>query len=270
MTAPNRNWPLYRSCSGIALDLGSARTRAWVSVRGTILDVPTVAFPGDGDVHPIQRGTIVDTPATARMLARLLRHRLPRFGRRLIVLTMPVLGGVAFRTEARSALETLEPPTVLTVPSARAVATAAGADLTRPLLVVDIGAHVTEAVLLVNGSVTDARRTLLGTSDLDSQTPATQIADAVTEMVTLMVEQDRTPQTLDALQRGVLLAGGGALRAGITHALATRLRHPVQPVPAPHTAAVRGAATLLPSALVEVSHRRAGRRALPGGALVRR
>jgi rod shape-determining protein MreB len=89
-------------------------------------------------------------------------------------LTAPVLGGVAFRTEARSAL-----------PSARAVATAAGADLTRPLLVVDISARVTEAVLLVDGSVTDASRTLLGTSDLDSRTPATQIADAVTEMVTL-------------------------------------------------------------------------------------
>ncbi|MCX5335887.1 MULTISPECIES: rod shape-determining protein [unclassified Streptomyces] len=252
-TAPNRAWPLYRSCSGIALDLGSARTRAWVSVRGTILDVPTVAFPGDGDVHPIQRGTIVDTPATARILDRLLRHRLPRFGRRLIVLTTPVLGGVAFRAEARSALETLRPHSVLTVPSARAVATAAGADPTRPLLVVDIGAHVTEAVLLADGSVTDARRTLLGTSDLDSRTPATQIADAVTEMVTLMVEQDRTPQMLDALQRGVLLAGGGALRPDITHGLAKRLHHPVQPVPAPHTAAVRGAAALLDSARIHPS-----------------
>ncbi|MFJ2240668.1 hypothetical protein [Streptomyces sp. NPDC087859] len=253
VTAPNRTWPLYRSCSGIALDLGSARTRAWVSVRGTILDVPTVALHGDGDVHPIRRGTIVDTPATARMLDRLLRHRLPRFGRRLIVLTTPVLGGIAFRTEARSALETLRPHTVLTVPSARAVATAAGADLARPLLVVDIGAHVTEAVLLTYGSVTDARRTLLGTSDLDSRTPATQIADAVTEMVTLMVEQDRTPQTFDALQRGVLLAGGGALRADITHGLAIRLGHRVRPVPAPHTAAVRGAATLLDSARVHPS-----------------
>lgn len=257
VTASNRPWPLYRSGSGIALDLGSARTRAWLSVRGTILDVPTVALPGDGGgdggVHPIQRGTIVDTPATARMLDRLLRHRLPRFGSRLIVLTTPVLGGVAFRTEARTALETLRPDTVLTVPSARAVATAAGADLTRPLLVVDIGAHVTEAVLLVDGSVTDARRAVLGTSDLGTLTPATRITDAVTEMVTLMLEQDHTPQTFDALQRGVLLAGGGALRADITYRLTKQLHHPVQPVPAPHTAAVRGAAALLDSARIHPS-----------------
>ncbi|NNN30963.1 hypothetical protein HLK59_11395 [Streptomyces sp. S3(2020)] len=255
MAAPNRPWPLYRPCSGIALDLGSARTRAWVSVRGTILDVPTVALPGDGDgdVHPVRRGAIVDTPATARMLDRLLRHRLPRFGSRLIVLTTPVLGGVAFRAEARTALRTLRPDTVLTVPSARAVATADGADLTRPLLVVDIGAHVTEAVLLVDGSVTDARRTVLGTSDLGARTPATRIADAVTEMVKLMLEQDHTPQTFDALRRGVLLAGGGALRADITYRLSERLRHPVRPVPAPHTAAVRGAAALLASTRVHPS-----------------
>ena len=247
LAAPSRPWPLYRRCSGIALDLGSVRTRAWVSGRSAILDAPTVTAPGDGALHPVRRGAIVDTPATARMLNRLLGHRLPRFGCRLIVLTTPALGGLAFRTEARSALQTLRPHTVLTVPSARAVATVAGADLTRPLLVVDIGAHVTEVVLLTDGTVTDARRAVLGTSDLDGLTPPTQIADAVTAMVAAMLEQDHTPQTLDALQRGVLLAGGGALRPDITHRITRQLHNPVQPVPAPHTAAVRGAATLLPT-----------------------
>ncbi|WP_369275524.1 hypothetical protein AB5J55_41090 [Streptomyces sp. R11] len=247
-TAPNRTWPLYRQCSGIALDLGSARTRAWVSARRTILDVPTVTLPGDGTSHPILRGTIVDAPATARMLDRLLGHLLPRFGSRLIVLTTPVLGGVTFRKEARTALEPLRPHTVLTVPSARAVATAAGADLTRPLLVVDIGAGITEVVLLADGAVTDARHAVLGTSDLDGLTPPTQITDAVTAMVTTMLEEDHTAQTLDALQRGVLLAGGGALRPDITYPLTARLHAPIKPVAAPHTAAVRGAARLLEAA----------------------
>ncbi|MFD0008166.1 hypothetical protein ACFVJ4_38030 [Streptomyces sp. NPDC127178] len=247
-TAPNRTWPLYRQCSGIALDLGSARTRAWVSARRTILDVPTVTLPGDGTIHPILRGTIVDTPATARMLDRLLGHLLPRFGSRLIVLTTPVLGGVTFRKEARTALEPLRPHTVLTVPSARAVATAAGADLTRPLLVVDIGADITEVVLLADGTVTDARHAVLGTTDLDRLTPPTQITDAVTAMVTTMLEEDHTTQTLDALQRGVLLAGGGALRPDITYPLTARLHAPIKPVAAPHTAAVRGAARLLEAA----------------------
>lgn len=247
-TAPNRSWPLYRRRSGIALDLGSARTRARVSGRRTILDVPTVTLPGDGSIHPVLRGTIVDTPATARMLERLLGHLLPPFGNRLIVLTTPVLGGVAFRTQARTALEPLRPHTVLTVPSARAVATAAGADPTRPLLVVDIGADITEVVLIADGNVTDARHAVLGTSDLDSLTPPTQITDTVVAMVTTMLEEDHTTQTLDALRRGILLAGGGALRPDITFSLTSRLHTPVKPVAAPHTAAVRGAARLLEAA----------------------
>ncbi|MFH8462709.1 hypothetical protein [Streptomyces sp. NPDC017991] len=241
----HRSWPWCRHCSGIALDLGSARTRAWTSGRRMILDVPTVTFPGGGATYPIQRGAIVDTPGTSRMLDRLLGHRLPRPGRPLLILTTPVLGGVAYRAKARTAVEVLRPRTVLTVPTARAVAVAVDADLTRPLLVVDIGAHLTEVTLLADGGVVDARHTVLGTGDLDGHTPPALIADAIVAMVTGMLEQDRTPVTLDALRRGVLLAGGGALRPDITYRLAGRLHAPARPVPAPHTAAVRGAAQLL-------------------------
>ncbi|MCW8098348.1 rod shape-determining protein [Streptomyces tauricus] len=249
LTGRHRSWPWCRHCSGIALDLGSARTRAWTSGRRMILDVPTVTFPGGGATYPIQRGTIVDTPGTSRMLDRLLGHRLPRLGRPLLILTTPVLGGVAYRAEARAAVEVLRPRTVLTVPTARAVAMAVDADLTRPLLVVDIGAHLTEVTLLADGgAVVDARHTALGTGDLDRHTPPALIADAIVAMVTAMLEQDRTPETLDALRRGVLLAGGGALRPDITHRLTGRLHVPARPVPAPHTAAVRGAAQLLRAA----------------------
>ncbi|MCF2434965.1 hypothetical protein LV779_11080 [Streptomyces thinghirensis] len=97
--ARHRPWPMCRQCSGVALDMGSARARAWVSGRGMILDVPTVTFPGAGAVYPIQRGSIVDTQGTARMLDRLLGHRLPRFARPLVVVTAPVLDGFAYRTE---------------------------------------------------------------------------------------------------------------------------------------------------------------------------
>ncbi|MEU4167261.1 hypothetical protein AB0F46_10270 [Streptomyces sp. NPDC026665] len=246
--ARHRTWSRVRPYAGIALDLGSARTRVWMSGRGTILDVPTVTFPGTGATYPIQRGTIVDAPGTARMLNRLLGHRLPRFGRPLLVLTTPVLGGIAYRAQARTAVEVLRPRSVLTVPTARAVAIAADADPTCPLLVVDIGAHLTEVTLLADGAVTDARHTALGTSDLDSRTPPSRITEAVVAMVTTMLEQDHTSETFEAVHRGALLAGGGALRPDITYRLADRLHAPVQPVPAPHTAAVRGAAKLLQSA----------------------
>ncbi|PZH00588.1 hypothetical protein C1I97_23165 [Streptomyces sp. NTH33] len=242
----HRPWPLGRQGCGVALDMGSARTRAWVAGRGLVIDVPTVTFPGAGAVYPIQRGTIIDTEGTARMLERLLGHRLPRFARPLVVVTAPVLDGVAYRNEARTAVEVLRPRGVLTIPSARAVALAAGADLSRPLLVVDIGAHLTEVVLLSEGAVVDARRTALGTTDLDTASPM-QICDAVATMVTAMLRQDRTSLTIDALRRGALLAGGGALRPEITYHLTGRLHAPLRAVAAPHTAAVRGAATLLRS-----------------------
>ncbi|MFJ8009134.1 rod shape-determining protein [Streptomyces fagopyri] len=227
--------------------MGSARTRAWIAGRGLVLDVPTVTFPGAGVVHPIRRGTIVDTAGAARMLDRLLGHRLPGGARPLIVVTAPVLDGVAYRTAARTAVEVLRPRGVITVPGARAIALGAGADLSRPLLVMDVGAHLTEVVLLADGGVVDAHRTALGTGDLDT-VPASHISEAVATMVTTMLRHDRTSLTLDALDRGALLAGGGALRPEITYRLTRGLRTPLRTVAAPHTAAVRGAAAVLQAA----------------------
>ncbi|GGU41846.1 rod shape-determining protein [Streptomyces griseoviridis] len=243
--AGHRPWPLCRRCCGLALDLGSARTRALIAGRGTLLDVPTVTFPGDRAGHPVQRGTIVDVPGAARMLDRLLGHRLPRDARPLVVVTTPVPAGPAHRERARAALRVLNPRAVLTVPTARAVALAAGADLSRPLLVVDIGAHLTEAVLLCDGTVFDARRAALGTADPAGADVSAEIGEVVTDMVTSMLRQDRTCHTSDALGRGMLLSGGGALRPGLARRLVVGLRAPLRTVPAPHTAAVRGAALVL-------------------------
>ncbi|MBX9366907.1 rod shape-determining protein [Streptomyces sp. WAC04114] len=246
--ARHRPWPLCRSCCGIALDMGSARTRVWLAGKGTVVDVPTVTFPGTGAVHPVQRGTIIDTPGCSRMLQRLLGHRLPRFTRPMVIVTTPVLDGVAYRTRARAAVEVLRPRSVLTVPSARSIALAADADLSRPQLVVDIGAHLTEVVLLCDGAVTDAHRTAVGTSDLDETTTPEQLVEAVVAMLTAIRRQDRTSLSAGALRRGLLLAGGGALRPDITHPLTARLKAPVRIVPAPHSAAVRGAARFLQAA----------------------
>ncbi|MCF1599487.1 rod shape-determining protein [Streptomyces muensis] len=251
--ARHRPWPMCRRCCGIALDMGSARTRAWIAGKGVVVDVPTVAFPGAEAVYPIQRGTIVDAQGCAGMLERLLVPRLPRFTRPLVIVTTPVLDGVAYRAQARAAVEALKPCGVLTVPGARAVAVAAGADLSRPLLVVDIGAHLTEAVLLSDGAVTDAHHAAVGTGDLDGTTSAEQLVEAVVAMLTGMLREDRSSLTVDALHHGVLLAGGGALRPEITYRLTGRLHAPLRVVPAPHTAAVRGAAELLQSAHVHPS-----------------
>lgn len=228
--ARHRPWPLCRRCC-IALDMGSARTRVWLAGKGTVVDVPTVTFGGVGAIHPVQRGTIIDTPGCSRMLRRLLGNRLPRFTRPVVIVTTPVLDGVAYRARARAAMEVLRPRSVLTVPSARGIALAADADMSRPLVVVDIGAHLTEVVLLCDGAVTDAHRTALGTSDLDEATTPEQIVEAVVTMLTAVRRHDRTSRTAGALRRGILVAGGGALRPEITYPLTARAKAPLRIVP---------------------------------------
>ncbi|MEV7289365.1 rod shape-determining protein [Streptomyces sp. NPDC093252] len=241
-----RPWPLCRPCCCVALDLGSARTRAWVAGRGLVLDVPTVTFPGA--VHPVRRGDIVDVPGAARMIDRLVGRRLPRLTRPLVVITAPVLSGPGHRERVRAAVRVLRPRSVLTVPGARGVALAADADLSLPLLVVDIGAQLIEVVLLVDGAVFDARRTSLGTADLGDGVAPADLAGTVVTMIDSMLRQDPTTLVAEALGRGALLAGGGALRPDLVHRLTRELHSPLWPVPAPHTAAIRGAARILRSA----------------------
>ncbi|NKQ26615.1 rod shape-determining protein [Streptomyces galbus] len=252
----HRPWPMCRRCCGVALDLGSARTRAWIAGRGVVVDVPTVTFAEDGARYPVRRGAGGDIAGGAGRLRLAPGHRLPPGAPPPVGVAAPALDAVAFRTRARAVVEVLGPASVLTVPGARAVALAAGADLSRPLLVVDIGAHFTEVVLLSEGAVTDARRVALGLGDTVT---AQQIAGAVATMLTAMLRQDRGSLCAEAVGRGLLLAGGGALRPEVTYRLTGRLPAPVRVVPAPHTAAVRGAAKLLAAAHTHPSAAGTGR-----------
>ncbi|GAA1583669.1 hypothetical protein [Streptomyces globosus] len=231
---------------GLALDMGSARTRIWVASRGVVLDAPGInapdARPGH---HPVGHGTIADVPETARRLDRMLGPHMPRRARPLVVVTTRVMQGPVYRERARAVVEVLRPRAVLTLSTARAAALAAHADLARPLLVADVGAHSSEVVLLVDGAVVDARSTALGTDGPVGTVPSEELGNAVAAMVRAMLRQDRTAVTAAALNRGVLLAGGGGLRPDLVPLLADGLQAPVAAVRAPHTAAVRGAARVL-------------------------
>nr|WP_308312280.1 rod shape-determining protein [Streptomyces sp. ICN903] len=239
-------WPVCRRCPGIAIDLGSARTRAWTQGRRSVIDAPTVTFPGRGLTHPVQRGTIIDADGTGRLLERLLGGRTPRLARPVVAITTPVLSDRRHHTAAVEALGVLRPRTVLSVESVRAIALGVRADLSRPLLVVDVGAHITEVALLVDGVVSAARRTALGTSDLDT-TPSRELVAQTAAMVTGMLHGSRVPYLVDALERGPLVGGGGALRPEVTYQLSVRLNTCVRPAPQPHIAALRGAAEALRS-----------------------
>ncbi|MFJ6212849.1 rod shape-determining protein [Streptomyces sp. NPDC092296] len=242
--------PVLGHCPGIAIDLGSARTRAWVPGRGVVADVPSVAFTPRGPHYPVRRGRVVDVEQCARMLDRLLGRHTRRRRRSLVVLCGPVLADAAEREAAAAALRVLEPRSVLTIDSVKAAAIGSPdqGHGGRSLLVVDVGAQLTEVAVLSDGAVVGARRTDLGTGDLGRERSAALITRAVTQMVTALLQDHTGPETVDALERGPLLVGGGALRPEITYRLAAELRTSVRPAPAPHWAALRGAAVALQAA----------------------
>ncbi|MEV0283611.1 MULTISPECIES: rod shape-determining protein [unclassified Kribbella] len=234
-----------RGSPGLALDLGSARTRAWIPSLGLVADAPTIACPPDVLGYPVRRGSIADAAVAARLLARLLSRHVPPTQRpELVVMTLPVLSSDADRSAALAAVEILRPRAVLTIDTVRAAALGAKADLTEPLLVIDLGADLTEVGVLGNDSILEARRVPLGTSDFGSIT-ADDLVDSTCAMVTDLLHQNCGPQVVDALDRGPLLTGGGALRPAITCRIAERLSCSIRTAFAPQTIAVRGACAAL-------------------------
>ncbi|WSV59775.1 rod shape-determining protein [Streptomyces sp. NBC_01013] len=208
--------------------------------------------------RPVRRGRIVDTDSCARLLGRIADAALGADrSDTVIVLSHPVLAGSGHRAAARDLLTALGPSSVIVLDSARAAAACAGPQDSGPVLVIDIGAELTETTLLVDGRVRDARLAETGTSDLEPGEAPTGVVRAVLDMVMSMWHQDRHGAMLGALRRGPLLAGGGALRPDITNRIALRLGAPVRLSDDPATTVVRGAGLILSSVLRHTS-------ALPG------
>ncbi|PCG84477.1 rod shape-determining protein MreC [Streptomyces sp. WZ.A104] len=254
----------HPAARGLALDLGSSRPRAWVPGRGLVLDSRPYGGDGDdgdrgsdggyGDVErPVRRGRIVDPESCGRMLGRIADAALgPDRSDSVIVLSHPVLAGAEHRNAARALLARLGTRHVVVLSSARAAAAFAGPREVGPLLVVDMGAELTEVTLLMNGLVADARQAEHGLVDLRGLDPATLpavLVRTVLDMITSMWRQDRHGAIRGALRRGPVLAGGGALRPDVTDRLAHRLGVRVRLADDPSTTVVRGAGQILGSVL---------------------
>ncbi|MFE4454253.1 rod shape-determining protein [Streptomyces sp. NPDC056796] len=231
----------------LAVDLGSSGARAWVPGRGLV----TVGGAGWDDAgRPVRRGRIVDPESCAGLLGRLADSALGTHRQdSAVVLSHPVLAGEEHRALARELLAALGTSRAVVLNSAGAAAACAGQLGGGPLLVVDMGAELTEVALLVGGAVADARQADAGLSDLGpGALPGEPVAN-VLDMITSMWREDRHGAVRGALRRGPLLTGGGALRRDITDRIAGRLGVPVRIAPDPSTAVVRGAALILGSAL---------------------
>ncbi|MEU4392139.1 rod shape-determining protein [Kribbella sp. NPDC023855] len=241
-------WATQRS-SGIAIDLGSARTRAWMPDTGLTVDAATAAPAGmSGIRRPVQRGVVVDLPGASRCLDHLLGRRAGLGRYSTVVLITPLLCADPHRSTAIATLEVLDARSIVTIASVKAAALGARADLIRPLLVVDVGAGLTEVGLLVDGQVAQGCRLELGTSDLGAGTSIAGLVESIVGAVTDLLRLDCGVQVVDALDRGVLLTGGGALRPEITYRLSKQLHASVRPAAAPQVAALRGAGLVLGAA----------------------
>ncbi|WP_069742227.1 rod shape-determining protein [Streptomyces sp. EN23] len=211
-------------------------------------------FPGSGshggDERPVRRGRIVDPESCGRLLGRIADAALgPDRSDSVIVLSHPVLAGAAHRTAARALLAGLGTTRVVVLSSARAAAAYAGPREAGPVLVVDMGAELTEVTLLVGGLVADARQAENGLDDLDPATLPSVLGRTVLDMITSMWRHDRHGAIRGALRKGPVLAGGGALRTDVTDHLARCLGTRVRLADDPSTTVVRGAGQILSSVL---------------------
>lgn len=230
----------------LAIDLGSSGARAWVPGRGLVV----APAPPTGPGGPVRRGRIVDAETCGRLLLHLADDALGADrSDTVIVISHPVLAGAEHRSLARDLLTALGPSGAMLLSSARAAAADAGPRSDGPLLVIDMGAEITEVTLLVDGAVADARQAETGLIDLEPEAPPAELVRTVLDMVMSMWRQDEHGAVRGALRRGPVLAGGGALRRDVTDRIAGCLGVPVRLGDDPSVTVVRGAGLILDSAL---------------------
>jgi rod shape-determining protein MreB len=236
-----RHQPRRRATTGaptpIAVDLGGGETRVWTPAHGihTAVTADTSAAP------LLRRGRIVNAAGCASLLAGLAPMP-PSRPRRVVVACRPVLAAVEDQETIRQVVTAaFGPARVHLIDTVRAAAIGAGA-AAWVLLIVDIGAQLTETALLVDGRVAAARRTSCGIAGLAAATSSRLLISHITAHVTQLRRDPPTRALADtALSRGILAVGRGATPE-LTSQLAAVLRAPVRAAAAGREVAISGAA----------------------------
>ncbi|MEV4568187.1 hypothetical protein AB0K12_30840 [Nonomuraea sp. NPDC049419] len=119
-----------------------------------------------------------------------------------------------------------------------AAAVGAGLDVVgaEPLLLLDVGAGIVEAVAVREGAVFDAAALQLGATTSAGLLP--YALDGVVEMTAALVR--RLPDDVRPSVPALTVTGGGARQRRLLHRLQTALRMPVNAVPEPEYATIRG------------------------------
>ncbi|GGN65182.1 hypothetical protein GCM10010112_26190 [Actinoplanes lobatus] len=223
----------------LAVDLGSSTASVWATGRG-VVSAPT----GVGAL--VRRGRVTDVDGCVALLTQLV-DRFPRPApvADVVVACRPVLSTEADQELMRRVIDgAFAPRRTLFIDTVRAAAIGSGATAGN-LLVVDIGAQLTETALLEHGRVTAAQRADYGIRD-----GATGLlTDIVAQHVANLRATGHAEALAEATARGILLTGDGALHPGLPEALATTLDVHVHRAADPRTAALDGAGRAAMSAL---------------------
>ncbi|WP_238005532.1 rod shape-determining protein [Dactylosporangium sp. AC04546] len=229
--------------AAVGVDLGSANTRVWASGRGTLHaanPAPAAAYRSG----PVVRGSIAEPEPMQVLLSGLVGgRRRPLPAGAVVVACRPVGTGSRAELALREVMTTVfKPARLLFIDTVRAAAIGSGA-APGPLLIADVGAHLTEVAVLAGGVIVAAHRRDVGLHDqAGGPDPNAAIVAAVTDLIGQVRRQPGHRQAVAAaVHGGLLLVGGGATRpqlaARVAGAAGIAVRRPV----APHLAAVRGA-----------------------------
>jgi rod shape-determining protein MreB len=222
------------------VDLGSCTVGVWAAHHGTVSGSWDDESTSGGTL--VRRGSVVDVDGCTAVLARLIR-RYPQAvpGCGVLVACRPVLASEADQEATRRVLDAVfAPERLVFVDTVRAAAVGSGAAAGN-LLVVDIGAELTEVALLTDGRVRAARRTAIGTRDLDRDATTDLISDIVRCHVDDLRAGPEASALAVAMERGILLVGDGAVHPGLATAISGLLQVRVHRAAAPRTAALTGA-----------------------------
>ena len=224
----------------LAVDLGSSTIGVWAAHHGTISGPCGDAYAPVSTL--VRRGRIVDVDGCITMLSQLIgRYSDPIPPGGVVVACRPVLTGEQDQARMRRVLETVFVPSRLVfIDTVRVAAIGSGA-AAGTLLIVDLGAQLTEVAVLKNGHVIAARRAEIGTRDLNRGATADLISDIVARHIDDMRASPAASDLQSATKRGLLLVGDGAVYPDLSAALSTTLRLHVHRAAAPRTAALNGA-----------------------------
>ncbi|GAA0433992.1 hypothetical protein Aca07nite_01230 [Actinoplanes capillaceus] len=227
----------------LAVDLGSSTASVWATGRG-VVSAPT----GVGAL--IRRGRVTDVDGCVALLTQLVnRFPQPAPVADVVVACRPVLSTEADQELMRRVIDgAFAPRRTLLIDTVRAAAIGSGATAGN-LLVVDIGAQLTETALLEHGRVIAAQRADYGIRDLGREGATGLLTDIVAQHVANLRATGHAAALAEATVRGILLTGDGALHPGLPEALATALDVRVHRAADPRTAALDGAGRAAMSAL---------------------